>query len=360
MAKVDTKKKASGEEWSLEAISKAIKTMSKTLSIIGDKEITELCTVRKLQTDIPTIDYLGGGGITEGAITIFAGNPSACKTTIAMQVIAKQIRVWKENGIHKIVLYFDTEHSWDPVYAKVLGIDQDYVVIKHTNVIEEAFAEADSLISMGFVGMLVIDSLDNMIARKVDDNAYSATMGGTAGSLAQHLPKLHSKIIEFKITTIIIKQARVKLDAYGSKGEVITFSGGKALRHACDSIYIFKRMSNRNMSYTPIQCKAEKTRSSRMGLTLDLPNGDAGIDTIRDLVNIAIANGFITVAGGGWTSWNGHREQGTDKFVELVRGDHELQVALWKEVYEEIVINAALVCSDSGEAMNTEFEEENE
>lgn len=209
MAKAPDKKKSDGENWNLESIAKAIKTMSKTLSIIGDTEITELCTVRKIKTGIPTIDYLGGGGITEGAITIFAGNPSACKTTLAMQTIAAIITEWKASDIHKIVLYFDTEHSWDPLYAKELGIDQNYVVIKHTCVIEEAFAEADQLISMGFVGMLVIDSLDNMIARKVEDNAYSATMGGTAGALAQHLPKLHSKIIEYKVTTIVIKQARV-------------------------------------------------------------------------------------------------------------------------------------------------------
>ena len=114
------------------------------------------------------------------------------------------------------------------------------------------------------------------------------------------------------------------------------------------------------MSYTPIQCKAEKTRSSRMGLTLDLPNGDAGIDKIRDLVNIAIANGLIAVAGGGWTSWNGHKQQGTDNFVELIKTDMGLQGALLKEVYDEIIINSALRCEDSGDAMLTEFEEEGE
>jgi recombination protein RecA len=350
---------ASSSELTLEEIQKAIKSIKGSSVIVGDKEITDLCTVVKSPTGIPTLDYLGGGGITKGAITILAGNPSACKTTITIQTMARIIEDQKRDGVKKVILYFDVEHAWDPEYAKRLGVDQEYVAIKHTNVIEEAFAEADALISMGFVSMLVIDSLDNMIAKKVDDNPYAATIGGTAGSLAQHLPKLHAKIIDHKVTTIIVKQARVKLDAYGSKGEVITFSGGKALRHACDSIYILKRMSSHNLDYTRIQIKAEKTRSSRMGLTLELPEGDCGIDPVRDLVMLATAHKLITVAGGGWTTWNGYKEQGEANFVQLIKSKPNLIEQLRSDVYDNI-INTSVRCEGVEDGIIAEFEEDGE
>ena len=191
---------------------------------------------------------------------------------------------------------------------------------------------------MGFIAALVIDSLDSMTARKQDDNAYQATMGGTAGALAAHLPNLYGKIIDHEVTTIIIKQARVKLGGYSPQGaEIITFSGGKALRHYSDTIIIMKRMSNRNLTYTPIQVKFEKTRSSRMGLTLDLPLSECGVDPVRDLFSLAKIHGLINVAGAGWITYSDFKIQGEEAFVEKVRSEKQLYETLKKQVYEELI-----------------------
>lgn len=341
-----------GASLSYEEAIKAMKAMKGSMSIIGEKEISELCMVGRIRTGIPTIDFMGGGGITEGRITIFAGNPSSAKTTTTLQIVGAMIEHFKSKGEMKFILYFDVEGAFDTAYAKALGIDLNYLIIKRTKVIEEAFKEADDLISMGIIGGMVIDSLDGMIARKVEDNAYGNTMGSQSGALAMHLPNLYGKIIDFNVTTIFIKQARVKMDAYGAKGEVITFNGGKALRHFTDSIFIMKRLSNRNLSYCPVQCKAEKTRSARMGLILDLPLGDCGIDRYRDLVNLAVANGFIIVGGGGWMSYGDIREQGLDKFLIRIKNDSELYVKLKEEVYTNIV-NSLTIIGQS----NTEGEE---
>lgn len=341
--------------YTLEELKKIIKSTSKNKISVGDSEIASLHKVDTIQTGLPTFDYLGGGGITRGRITILAGNPSSAKSTSTLQIVAALIRKIKEeeavNG-SKTVLYYDPEGAYDWNYANALGIDQEYMsIVTQLKVIEDVFSHADGLISLGLVGGLVIDSLDGLIARKVEDNAYGNSMGSQSGALAMHLPKLFGKIVDHNVTTIIIKQARVKMGTM-SPGEVITFNGGKALRHLADSIYIMKQLSNRNLNYRPIQIKAEKTRSARMGLTLDLPLGECGVDIARDLVKLAVDFNVITVAGGGWTTFKDVREQGLDKFVALVKANQDLFNDLKNEVYSS-VINAKSIIGMS----NTEGEE---
>lgn len=366
MAKEPTKKveksdKAAG--LSFEDIAKIIKSKSPG-AIFGKKNIYEFCSIKKIPTDIPTFDFLSGGGITKGRITIFAGKPSACKTTMTLQIIAKIIRDIKASGLKKYVLYFDPEGAYDAEYATQLGIDQDYMIINRgTKVIEDAFAVADDMISMGFIEAMVIDSLDGMVARKTDDNAYQATMGGASGAVSQHIPNLFSKIIEYEVTTIFIKQARVKMGGYNPSGaEIITFSGGYALRHFTDSVYILsrrKRQGNENVH--DIVIKAEKTRSTRMGLdcVIPLPVRGLGIDMVTDLVALAIGQGIITAGGGGWTSYKTFKEQGLVNFTEAISKDKEVLADLKKQIYEDVINQIAHigVSTNDGEKIILEMTE---
>lgn len=359
--KVEKSEKAAG--LSMEDIAKIIKAKSPG-SIFGEANIYEFCTIKKIPTGIPTFDFLSGGGITKGRITIFAGKPSACKTTLTLQIVAKIIRDMKRDGIKKYVLYFDPEGSYDAEYATNLGIDQSYMIINRTTkVIEDAFKVADDMISMGFIEAMVFDSLDGMVARKTDENAYSATMGGPSGAVSQHLPQLFSKIIEHEVTTIFIKQARVKM-GYTGGAEVITFSGGYALRHFTDSVYVLgrrKRQGNDNMH--DIVIKAEKTRSTRMGLDciIPLPVRGLGIDRITDLVSLAIGQGIITAGGGGWTSYKTFKEQGLNNFVEAISANREVLDDLEDQVYNDIILqmNVIGVSNNDGEkiVLDTEGEQ---
>lgn len=330
-------------------ILKNIKGTSATY--VGRKEIAQVFTSKRLVTGIPTIDFLSSGGITRGRITIFAGNVSSSKTTQSMQIVAAAQKVFKEEGLNKMCLWYDAEGAYDSVRAEQLGIDQNYMIIKRSKVIEDVFGEIDDLISTGFIGFLVIDSLDALIPRKVDDSDYGNTMGGASGAVAMHLPKLFNKIMEHDVTSIFIKQCRVKMQV-GVPGEVLTFSGGKALRHFADSIFMVNRLSNRNLSYTPIKVKAEKTRSSRMGLTLELPLCENGIDKIRDSINLAIAHGLID-QGGAWLSYvNGTTEvkmQGVEKLAKHFRENPDVFDIFYKDVFSKIVYSEDIIGTSVGE-----------
>jgi RecA/RadA recombinase len=339
---------------------KAIKSIKGSQCIIGD-EIPELCTIKKKRTGIPTLDYLSSGGISEGRITAIGGKPSSSKTTSTLQgIVAPLIQEIKDSGEMKFGLYIDSEGGYDSPYARRLGVDEKYLIIKRKKVIEDAFQEIDDLISAGFIKFLVVDSLDTMVSKKGDDNKYAATMGGNSGALSQHLPVLYDKIMQHNVTTVFIKQARVKMGGYNPTGqELIQISGGYCFKHLCDSILIVNRLSNKNLTYTPIQLKGEKTRSSRLGLVMDMPLTENGIDVIRDAFNLAVAHKMITVAGAGWTSWQDLRAQGADNFIELIKSSDDLKIQLMNDVYDKIIFTSQVCASTTaGPEIITDLEDE--
>lgn len=337
-------------ELTYEEICKAFKAHKGSKLIMG-KDIPGMCTIKHVKTGIPTLDYLGG--LIEGRVTIIAGKTGSGKSTMTLLAIAAIQRKNKALGLHRFIIYIDSEGSYDFPYATALGVDNDYMIIKQEKCIETAFKEADELISMGYVCGLVVDSLDTMIARKVDESGYGNSMGGTSGAVSMHFPVLFSKIVEFNVTTIIIKQARVKMGVMGA-GEAITFNGGYFLRHIADSIFMVNRLSSRDLDYTKVSIKAEKTRSSRMGLKLEIPLGSGdviGVDIVRDLMSLAILHNKVVVGGGGWITLELEgmeaplRLQGLDKCINYIRENKDVKDKFEKWVYDEVIDVSSLVCA---------------
>lgn len=345
-----------------EEMFKALRAYKGARAVMG-ADIPVMCTTRHLRTNIPTLDYLGG--LIEGRVTVLAGKTGSGKSTMTLMCIAAMQRKWKAAGVHRFVVYVDSEGSYDHPYATALGVDNDYMIILQEKCIETAFKDVDDRISTGFIGGLVIDSLDTMISRKVDDSGYGNSMGGTAGAVSMHFPTLFSKIVEHDVTTIIIKQARVKMGFTGG-AEIITFNGGYFLRHIADSIFMVNRLSSKDLDYTKISIKAEKTRSSRMGLKLEIPLGTGeivGVDRVRDLFALASLHDKLDVSGSWYVlDYPGMeapiRVQGSDKVIAYIRSNPTVLAAFEKMVYEEIIDVSTLVC-DSIED-DTIFRDEDE
>jgi recombination protein RecA len=337
MAKPKVSSVTGNENVSYEDMVKILRGLKGTsATYIGKKDIGEVFTSRRIRTGIPTIDFLTSGGIPRDRITIFAGDISSGKTTNSLTIVGAAQREFKKEGLNKMCLWYDVEGAYDISRAEQLGVDQDYMIVKRGKVIEDVFAEIDDLISTGFVGFLVIDSLDALVARKVDDSDYGNTMGGASGAVAMHLPKLFNKIMENNVTTIFIKQAREKMNSQNLP--ILTFNGGKALRHFADSIFIFKGMSNKNLTYRPIKIAADKTRSSRMGLTLEMPLCENGIDQVRDIVNLAIAHDLVSQSG-AWIHYNDEKYQGIENFIKAMKSNPVEYNKIYNDVYNNIIVS---------------------
>jgi len=348
------------ENISYEDAVKLIKSFKGSQSIVGE-EINKACSIERYITNIPTLDFLGG--VTKGRVNMFVGPKSSAKSTACYLLIAKHTREIDESGETKFVLVWATE-GYDAAYASSLGVNNKYVIIKRTKVLEDGLKECEELIRLGIVKAMMWDSLDMTIARKIEDNAYEATRGSNAGAYSDHLPKFYNALLEFEVTSYWIKQARVKQGGYSQSGaEILHMNGGKILEHIPDNIYFFKRMSNYNLTYTPVQIKCEKARSSKIGMVLELPLSECGFDIVRDAVNLGALVGFFNKAG-SWYNFtiNGKefKVQGQENIIDEFREDNALFQEYLKYIYDKYILNSTGIVFASEFTMATELSSEEE
>ena len=81
-------------------------------------------------------DAIGVGGIPRGRIIQLAGKESSGKTMLALSCIANYLNQNPENT----ALFFDAEYTYDPEWAKMLGVDIDRVTVIKTNDARKIFS----------------------------------------------------------------------------------------------------------------------------------------------------------------------------------------------------------------------------
>lgn len=73
-----------------------------------------------------------------------------------------------------------------------------------------------------------------------------------------------------------------------------------------------------------------------MGLVLEMPLSETGIDKYRDLVNVALAHDYIDQVG-SWITFGEEKYQGTEKFINMLRENQAVYDKLLAGVYEAII-----------------------
>ena len=105
---------------------------------LGEKRAMD---IESISTGSLSLDLaLGIGGLPKGRIVEVYGPESSGKTTLALQVVAE---AQKAGGICAFV---DAEHALDPVYAKKLGVNTEYLLISQPDAGEQALEIADTLV----------------------------------------------------------------------------------------------------------------------------------------------------------------------------------------------------------------------
>src|SRR5690242_8501377 len=99
--------------------------------------------VEYLATGVAPIDDLLHGGIPYGRFVELFGNYSTLKSYVGMRAIAS---CQASGGLAALI---DTEHSFDPKWAKECGVDVDNLVLKQPETGEEAIDIAEILIRGG-------------------------------------------------------------------------------------------------------------------------------------------------------------------------------------------------------------------
>ena len=166
---------------------------------------------------------LGAGGVPRGRIVELYGPESSGKSTLAMQIVAE---AQKMNGI---CAFIDAEHAFDPVYAKVLGVDTENLLVSQPDCGEDALGIVDTLVRSGAMDVIVIDSVAALVPRaELDGEMGDSHVGLQARLMSQALRKLTGSIAKTRTCVIFINQIRMKIGVMFGNPETTT--GGNALK----------------------------------------------------------------------------------------------------------------------------------
>jgi recombination protein RecA len=124
---------------------------------------SDLYVRQYVPTRIPAVDYriLKRGGVPDGKIIEIFGPTGAGKSILAVMLLAEKQRMDPD----RIAFIIDTEFSFDPDFAEMFGLDMRRVIIKRTNIAEDAINYAIEAIESGGVCGCLIDSIGNFEAK---------------------------------------------------------------------------------------------------------------------------------------------------------------------------------------------------
>lgn len=188
------------------------------------------CTVADLLTGI--------GGLPKGRIVEIYGPYSSGKSNLAISmggVIQKQ---------GKKVVFLDYERTFDPVWAKKLGLDaldtSTFSLIRAdaSRTVEDGLDVIHSLLSSDMakdIGLIIWDSLGGSVSvteADKDSAADYAKVASRASVLNIELPKLGHRLKSenLETTIVFVNQVRTNMDPMSRKKE--DTPGGKAFNHA--------------------------------------------------------------------------------------------------------------------------------
>lgn len=273
----------------------------------------------------PRLNYCLRGGIPRNRIIEFAGDESSGKTTTALDLCGNAQKLFrkewedtdnpyeKERG-EKKVLFLDCENTLDEEWAIKLGVDvaNVYIINPQSQYAEELFQIVVEAIETDEIGLVIIDSLAVLQSRlEFEEDMEKKTYGGIAKVLTLFVRKVIPLCRKYNCTIVGINQLREDMSGFNRK---IT-PGGKGWRFAC-SLRIFFNVGD----YLDESCsKINKSSETPSGHNveffiaknkLDPPNRkagyytlmyDYGVDSLIDLVDVAVIAGSINKAGAWFT-----------------------------------------------------------
>ncbi len=166
---------------------------------------------------------LGVNGVPRGRVVEIFGPESSGKTTLTLSILANAQRTGGE------VAFIDAEHTFDPTYAKKIGVDLDFLLISQPDSGEQALEIVETLVRSNALDVVVIDSVAALTPRKeLEGEMGDSHVGLQARLMSQALRKLTGAINKSKTCVIFINQLRMKIGVMFGNPETTT--GGNALK----------------------------------------------------------------------------------------------------------------------------------
>lgn len=190
----------------------------------------ELPRIERVSTGYFMLDLSTKGGIPKGCCTIIYGPESSCKTTIALKTIAQHQKAWPDQAC----FFFDIENSYDPEWARKLGVDVESLHVYRPEYAEMAVDMVEQALAASDTGIVVLDSIAALTtSAEIEDPADKAQVGGAARIVSKLVRKVNTQLnLAAKAgrmpAMVYINQIRNKIGVL--YGDPETMPGGNAIK----------------------------------------------------------------------------------------------------------------------------------
>ena len=288
---------------------------------------------------------LGMGGIPKGRIIEIYGPESSGKTTVALHVVAE---VQKRGGIAGFI---DAEHALDPVYAKNIGVDIDYLYISQPDNGEQALEIAETMVRSGAVDIIIVDSVAALVPKaEIEGDMGDSHVGLQARLMSQALRKLTAVVSKTNCTVIFINQLREKIGVMFGNPETTT--GGRALKFYASIRMDVRRVEALKSSgevvgnHTRIKVVKNKIAPPFKEAEFDIVFGE-GISKEGDLIDLAVKEDIIEKSG-AWFAYNGQKiGQGRENAKIYLKENPEVFAEVDRKIREKYGLPLAAESADS-------------
>ena len=322
---------------------------------LGDSGIN--MNVETIPTGSLSLDVaLGLGGIPKGRVVEIYGPESSGKTTVALHMVAE---VQKRGGIAGFI---DAEHALDPVYAKYIGVDIDYLYISQPDSGELALEITETMVRSGAVDIVIVDSVAALVPRaEIDGEMGDSHVGLQARLMSQALRKLTSVIGKSGCVVIFINQLREKVGVMYGSPEVTT--GGRALKFYSSIRMDVRRIEAIKQSgevignRTRIKVVKNKIAPPFKEAEFDIMFGK-GISREADILELAASSGVIQKSGAWFAYDNAKIGQGRENAKTYLMEHPEVMQEVEQKVRAYYGLNGAEKSETPQEPKTAEIETE--
>jgi len=290
----------------------------------------------KVDTGRPSIDYVTDGGFPKGRLILIAGEKSAGKSTLVIQMC---------KNFGKKILYIDTEMTLTNDYIESLGADVNtfnHVIPSTTEQMCDIMRE-----QIPNFDLIVVDSINNSSSREqLQKTAGERTMANRAIVLTNQLPILVGMANQYNTSLIFLSQVRDNMNKANKYSPDKVIPGGNSLHHNSSmTLELYKSTKEKSddvdlMSSSSkkiagnmvrIKCTKNKVGEAMREVKIKFINGKGYIEE-ADIASSAIRLKIVDKKG----SWISYKDtsiaQGETKFIEVLKDNPDLLDELKEEI----------------------------
>ena len=310
--------------------------LSKLQKVFGKGAVMQLSDgavegVERISSGSMYLDSILGGGWPLGRIVEIYGQESSGKSSTCLHLLAEAQKAGLVCG------YVDMEMSFDPSYAKDLGVDTGPLLLSQPSNGEEAIDITKAMVESGEIQVIIVDSTSTLVPKsEIEGEAGDHAVGLQARLLSKAMRMLNPLTPKHNCLIVFISQMREKIGV--SFGDPRTIGVGNAMKfYASIRVEVSKSSPTKDSDGNSIghtmkfHTKKNKTFPPFKKSEIFFRYGE-GFDRLSEIVELSTQMEIIKRSGSWYSYGDTKLGQGAEKVIELLKDNPELTEELTEKV----------------------------